>query len=215
MRNRILFLPILFFLGSCAVTGGWQFKKETGDVQLYMQEYPDSAIPEFRATVKIHSSIEKIMMVLSDFSGYPDWVYRCKSARVIKLVDFTEAYIYEVIALPLVRDRDMVIHAQTLRAESGDEMMIRLNAVPDYCNDQDTEPCRKVNKSGLVRVRQSTGSFHLRRIDEDWVEVTWQQHLDPGGLIPAWATRLNLGATPLRSLNNLKAKVERENVTRK
>lgn len=210
MPHRILFLPLIALLGSCAVTGGWQLKQDNGGIQLYMQEYPDSAIPEFRATVKIHSTLEKTMMVLTDFSRCPDWVYQCKAANVIELVDFTEAYIYQIIDLPVVRDRDILIHGRTIRGDSGDDMWIEMNAAPDYCDNNDSEVCRKTKNSNLVRITQSTGSFHVKQIDKKWVEVTWQQHFDPGGLIPDWAARLKLGEVPVKSLSRLKAILEHE-----
>jgi hypothetical protein len=204
-----LVLPVIL-LSSCAVTGGWQFKKEDKGVQLYLQEYPDSAIPEFRGTVRINSTTQQIMMVLTDFADYPNWVYQCKEARIVEEVSNTEAYIYQVIDLPLVRDRDILLHGKTISVDSGNDITIQLNAVPDYCQHKNTTVCQTAINSNRVHVTQSVGSIHLKQIDQDWVEVTWQQHLDPDGAIPDWATRLLLANVPIKSLERLKAIVEQD-----
>ncbi|MFT7244666.1 MAG: hypothetical protein ACI82A_002024, partial [Candidatus Azotimanducaceae bacterium] len=38
--------------------------------------------------------------------------------------------------------------------------------------------------------------------------VTWRQHQDPGGLVPAFLVRPNLSDIPLKSLTRLKALAE-------
>lgn len=206
-RGALLALAVVL-LSACAVHGDWRLQKDTESVQYFEREYPGSAIPEFRAEVRIHASFQDVMAVLTDFSTYPDWVHRLRSIEIVRTVGFTEAYLYQVTELPVIRDRDMLMRGRIVPEEPGRHVVLELEAAPDYCRDKTIEACEKPNRSELVRVRESTGRFDVRQIEPGRVEVVWRQHLDPGGAVPAWATRLMLKDVPIRSLRNLKALAE-------
>lgn len=203
-------LPALaaVLLNACAVHGDWRLQQETGAVRYFEREYPGSAIPEFRAEVRIRASLQQVMSVVTDFSSHPDWIHRLRSSGVVRTAGFAEAYLYQVVDLPLIADRDMLVHGRIVPETPGEHVVLELEAAPDYCDDKTIEACEAPNRSGLVRVRQLSGTFDIRRIDPDWVEVSWRQHLDPGGAVPAWATRLMLKDVPIKSLRNLKALLE-------
>lgn len=196
-------------LGGCAVHhDDWRLREAADEVRYYERAYPGSAIPEFRAEVRIRASLQQVMSVVTDFSSHPDWIHRLRSADIVKTVGFTKAYLYQVVDLPLIADRDMLVHGRIVPKTLGEHVVLELEAAPDYCRGRTITACEVPNRSGLVRVRQLSGTFDIRRIDPDWVEVSWQQHLDPGGAMPAWATRLMLKDVPTKSLRNLKALVE-------
>jgi uncharacterized protein YndB with AHSA1/START domain len=203
-------LPALaaVLLNACAVHGDWRLQQETDAVRYFEREHPGSAIPEFRAEVRIRASLQDVMNVLTDFASHPNWIHRLASTSVIRTVGFAEAYLYQVVDLPLIADRDMLVHGRIVPVEPGEHVVLELEAAPDYCEDKTIQACEAAKRSGLVRVRQLSGTFDIRRVDPDRVEVSWQQHLDPGGAVPAWATRLMLKDVPIESLRNLKALVE-------
>ena len=57
---------------------------------------------------------------------------------------------------------------------------------------------------------QSHGAYQLDQLDDDRVQVIWQQHLDPGGKIPAWIIKGKLQELPLRTLSNFREQVEKD-----
>lgn len=196
-------------LGGCAVHhDDWRLREDESGVRYFEREYPGSAIPEFRAEVRIRASLQQVMSVVTDFSSHPDWIHRLASTSIVKTVGFTEAYLYQVVDLPLIADRDMLVHGRIVPKTPGEHVVLELEAVPDYCDGRTIEACEAPKRSELVRVRQLSGTFDIRQIDPDRVEVSWRQHLDPGGAVPAWATRLMLADVPVKSLRNLKALVE-------
>lgn len=203
-------LPALatVLLNACAVHGDWRLQQETDAVRYFEREYPGSAIPEFRAEVRIRASLQDVMNVLTDFASHPDWIHRLESTGVVRTAGFAEAYLYQVVDLPLIADRDMLVHGRIVPKEPGKHVVLELKAVPDYCDGKEISACEAPNRSDLVRVRQLSGIFDIRRVEPDWVEVSWCQHLDPGGAVPAWATRLMLADVPIESLRNLKTLVE-------
>lgn len=196
-------------LGACAVHhDDWRLREAADEVRYFERAYPGSAIPEFRAEVRIRASLQQVMSVVTDFSSHPDWIHRLRSAGIVKTVGFAEAYLYQVVDLPLIADRDMLVHGRIVPKTPGEHVVLELEAAPDYCDDKTIEACEAPKRSRLVRVRQLSGTFDIRRTGPDWVEVSWRQHLDPGGAVPAWATRLMLKDVPIKSLRNLKALVE-------
>lgn len=202
---------LVSFLAGCAVTGGWQPEREGKDVRVDFREYPGSAVPEFRAVVTIDASRSRVVSVMTDFGAWPEWVYGCSHAAVLQTIGYTEAYVYQVTELPIVRDRDMLMHAEMMTTD--DEMVIEVESVPDYCENNERSACRVPNESNLVRVTELSATFRIRRLDNDQVEVSWQQHLEPGGHIPAWATRLLLVRVPVWSLRQLKQLAEADTLS--
>ncbi len=149
------------------------------------------------------------MSIMTAFGDWPGWVYGCKRAMIVHSIGYREAYLYQVTELPLVRNRDVLIHATISPRQNGGEIVIRFEATPEYCDTKNFSACREPAESNLVRVKKMTGSFHLKQLD-DGVEVTWRQHLDPDGLIPDWATRLMMSRVPVRSLRRLEELAERQ-----
>lgn len=197
---------LVIFLAGCAITGDWQPESEGKDVRVDFRAYPGSAIPEFRAVVTIDASRSSVVSVMTDFGGWPEWVYGCRHAEILQTIGYTRAYVYQVTELPVVRDRDMLMHAEMKAMD--DEVVIEVESVPNYCENNERSSCRVPNESDLVRVTELSATFRIKQLDNDQVEVSWHQHLDPGGNIPSWATRLMLGKVPTWTLRRLKQLVE-------
>ena len=197
-------------LPACSSLGpDWRLEKQTDGINYFVRQSHHPSLPEFKASIRIDASIPEVMQVVTDFSHFPDWVYRCEETKVIALVGYTDAYVYQVNSLPIITDRDIILHGQTQRSEDGKQMQIQLIAEPDYCINNDDEDCASIIKSPYVRVRSASGLFTLIAVSSDTTEVTWQQFLDPGGAIPHWLFRLMLSQVPVQSLKNLKALVEK------
>ncbi len=209
LLHLVLLSTTLVAVNGCAVTGPWRLAKQRQGIELYLQEYPDSAIPEFKGVVTINTSLQNVMSMLTDFSSWPDWVYGCRHAEVVRTLGYSEAYLYQITDMPLISDRDALLHGVTKVDESGNEIVIHVEAAPRYCDNNDISGCRLPNESRLVRVTQLNGSFHLKKLGPDKVLVTWRQHVEPGGGVPDWITRFMLSKVPMRSLQKLKQRLER------
>jgi hypothetical protein len=202
-----LTLSILVSGGCASTQSGWREAFGNTDLQVLLREYPASNIPEFRADILIQSSLANVMYIMTDIGGWTDWLFGARSVEIIQDDDFNNVILYQVTALPLIRDRDMLVHASIIVNDPGQAVTIKVESVPDYCLASDLTSCRVANDSTLVRVNSMKGEFRLRQV-ENAVRVTWQQHLDPGGALPDWITRLMLVQVPKRSLMTLKRLAE-------
>jgi len=210
LQIRLLTLLILTnSLVACTSLGpDWRLTKQRDGIDYYARQSAQKSLPEFKATVKINASIPDVMQVVTDFNRYPEWVYQCQETRVIALKGYSEAYIYQINSLPVIKDRDIILHGVTHRSEDGQQMQIQLNAAPHYCENNDDEDCVAIVESPYVRVTDATGEFTLTKIDNHTTEIVWQQYLDPAGAIPHWLFRAMMARVPLQSLQKLKTIVE-------
>ena len=121
----------------------------------------------------------------------------------MQIIGYQEAYVYQVTALPLVRDRDAIVHARLSSNDSGDKLTIVFESAPDYCLKNKRDACQITNQENTIRVRELVGQFVLQRISKDETILTWEQYTEPAGMIPDWATTLMLPRVPVRSLTQL------------
>ncbi|MEX0942618.1 MAG: START domain-containing protein [Pseudomonadales bacterium] len=206
-RESLCAIALLLLCG-CAAMPDTGEALARDQVRITFEAVPTSAIPAFSATIRVKSSVSRIMSVLTDFGGWPQWVYRCQQVNILQSIGYTEAYIYQVTRLPIVRDREVILHAVILNQSPGQEVVINFEATPDYCDTSERLACEGMKTSKNVRVRELTGSFRIQQITPTEADITWRQHMDPGGNIPAWVVRLIQPNIPVHSLARLKQLVE-------
>jgi hypothetical protein len=206
LNEILLALSVVFLVVGCANTPVEDHAKVIDGIELRFEDFPDSSIPAFVAKIRIKSSMGNLMLILMDFSSWPDWAYGCERIEVLQTVGFTEAYLYQVTSVPVIRNRDSILHA--ISTTSDGETVIDFESVPDFCLESETAACESTKNASLVRVREMSGSFSLNQISNEEVEVTWRQHQDPEGLVPKFLVRSNLSDIPLKSLTRLKALAE-------
>ena len=214
LRPRHIGVPLLMsivLVSGCTSFGpDWQLRKQTSQVAVYLRESSTAGLPEFRATLQVEAPMASVMEALTDFSHHPDWIYHCQRVSVIALKGYSEAYLYQVNALPIIQDRDMILHAVTTSADDGSRIEIRIESAPDYCNDNDDEDCAAISQSNKVRVTRASGTFVLTRVDAKTTAIEWQQFIDPAGALPHWLFALMLAQVPTQSLQRFKSIVEQQ-----
>lgn len=197
---------MIFLTAGCANTSANNHTTVIDGIELRFEDSTGSSIPVFVARVQIKSSLGNLMAILMDFSSWPSWAYGCERIDVLQTIGYTEVYLYQVTSVPVIRDRDSILHATSTSTDGG--VVIKFESVPDYCVNNERPVCESTNNPSLVRVREMSGSFSLKQITDTEVEITWRQHQDPGGFVPAFLVRSNLSDIPLKSLTRLKALVE-------
>ncbi len=202
MTRSGLVLAFVLLTG-CAVDSGWREVRSHEGITVQWRDYPGSAIPEFRAVTEFKGSISYAVSIMTDVASWPDWLYGCQRAEVIEMEGNTVAWVYQEINLPVVRDRQVVARSELKVNQSGQDIVITIAAAGNYCNNHTDDLCREIRAASLVQVNHLSGEFHLEQIDSEHVRLTWQQHLDPGGLIPHWLVRMMLPRIPIQTLSKL------------
>ncbi len=208
-----LFVSVAVLPGCAQLPASWQVQKEKPPVTYSTRSSPLPALPEFKAEVTVQAPMSVVKNILMDFARHPQWVFGCQRSDIIALDNYTDATVYQITQLPIVRNRDVIMAAKARDGENNQgqpTFTVTLEAAPDFCQNNTSAGCQRVNQSKLVRVRQAQGSFTLTELAPGQTQVIWQQYLDPAGNLPAWLYRANLAQVPIKTLRNLKQLVESE-----
>ena len=212
-------LIVLFFLsllpGLANADQQWQLAEEKDGIRVYLRPVEGSEIREFKGVVKISSSLDSLAGVLHNNQACPLWVHQCKDPAVLETFGFSERYVYQVNDFPFpAANRDIIMHALILQQPNDKTLTVKLTAAPDYCNDSNSEQCQKIIASDNVHIQKSQGFYRLQPQNDGTVEVTWQQHIEPGGALPDWMVNSMLVEIPFNTLNNLRQLVKEEKYQR-
>lgn len=209
---QLVFLPLMLGLSLYPILSfaseDWRLDKANDQVEVYLRDYPGSNIPEFKAITQIPASMASILAVLLDVAAYPEWVHQCRKAETLAIVSDREQYIYQVNDLPFARDRDIILQAKLEHRNQGRDITIELEASPNYCEHNAAATCSDIEENAYVPIVESTGSYRMKQLDANTVEVTWRQYLDPGGKLPVWLIRALMADIPLKTLDALHDMVE-------
>ena len=206
-----LFVILTLFSGCAQLPSSWHMQKQKPPVTYYTRSSPLANIPEFKAEVSVQAPMAKVKNILMDFDRHPDWVYGYKRSDIIALDNYSDATVYQETRLPIVRNRDVIMAAKARDGENNQgqsTFTVTLEAAPDFCQNNTSAGCQRVNQSNNIRVRLAHGEFTLTEIGPQQTQVAWTQYLDPAGSLPLWLYRANLAQVPIKTLRNLKQLVE-------
>ncbi len=200
---------LLNFSELTAANYDWKLFHEVNGVKVYVRDIDRNNIVEFKGITRINASIDSILAVLRDHPACPDWFHHCDRAEIIQNVSFTERYHYQQCSLPfLLKKRDFIFHSFLTQNPLTDTFVITLIASPDYCIHKTSSQCRAINSSTDIRVRSAYGYILLEPLHDATTRVTWNQHTDPGGMIPTFLINQLAQDVPLKSLTNLRKIVQ-------
>jgi len=179
-------------------------------IKVYIYSHKNSLFGTFKAITHINASLDSIIAVILDIESSTEWLDACEKSFLIKKLSFTEQYHYQIFTIPFpFKNRDFIFHSTMQHDPLSNAITITMSSAPDYCIDKQSEKCQEANQSGLVRVNKSIGTLKLEP-DDKGTKITWIQHTDPAGHLPAWLVNLLVKKTPYRSLIKLTEKVKEE-----
>jgi hypothetical protein len=208
-----LLLVVLISISGCQslYQNDWTAVKEKNGIEFSLRPVIGSKIPEFKGVTRMEGNIQQMLNVLMDVKSYPNWVYQCESAQVIETIGYDQMYIYQVNTIPLLRSRDTILHGKIESNTSAKILRVHLNARSNYCASKDSAACAEINQSNYLRVTKSSGFFEVEQVADNQLQVTWQQHVEPGGILPAWLVKSQLDNLVINTLENLRSTMAAQN----
>src|SRR5580765_5071510 len=112
MRAVLLFIISLSLSKfSFADSTDWVLKKNENGIAVYTRYAEGSHLKEVRVVNVVESSLSGLVALLLDIKNYPNWIYACSEASVLKEINNHEQYQYQVTDVPWpVSDRDVASH---------------------------------------------------------------------------------------------------------
>lgn len=177
----------------------WKFRSEKQGVSIFSKKVKGSKVKAFKGIATLNVPLRKLYDLLLNHKDYPSWVYRCAEGKTLKKISDTEYYVYLVTNSPWpASERDDVTHVKIRREPKG-IVVFEMKDEPDYLP----------RVKSRVRVPFLKGYWKLVPLGEDKTQVIYEVQADPGGRIPAWIVNHFVIDAPLKSLLNMKKKVER------
>jgi len=172
----------------------WKLRINKEEITVYTRKVEGSPILEYKASMVIKVPLEKVLRNFEDIKKLPQWYYQCAEARLIKSEN-GEHVMYFVLRLPWpVTDRDCVFTwDKSVNPDSGEVKYI-LRLVSGKYPEQ----------KGKIRVVHIKSYWQFTPLKDGSTEVYFQQHSDPGGMIPVFLVNKLSAEIPFYSFRNLR-----------
>lgn len=188
---------LLLILSAEAPQIDWELAASKDGVEVFTGHKQGSRFKAFKAVTRIEASPAEILGVLLDVERYVDWFAYTKRAKVLEATaDARTIYLETEFPWPFANEDMIYKMSQTTTDQT---VRLALEGVPS---------CRPRIK-GVQRMKGASGHIEVRSVGT-LTEVTYTMHTELGGSIPFWLANKNLHELPLRTLGNLKGRLERE-----
>ncbi len=201
------------------VDKNWEVLNTAEDVTVYRSVKALDNIFTFRGVGLVEASIPKLIALMSDPQKMPEWVFNCVEGELVernfketdRTADASSYYqiFYGVTSVPWpLSPRDYVLKAQiTYEKEPGSSLPKNVTIAMRSIQ----HPAKPV-VSGRVRMPVMESMIVMTPGDalgkKTWVDFSVTTN--PGGVIPAWVTRIASRDIPRKTLVNLRKMAQRQ-----
>ena len=176
----------------------WKLRINKEEITVYTRKVEASPILEYKANMVIKVPLDKAIHFFEDIKNIPKWYYQCVQAELIQS-DSPENIIYFVSRLPWpVTARDCVFSwIKSINQVSG-EVIYTLHTVSGKFPEQ----------KGRIRVIYIKSHWRFSPLKDGRTEVYFQQHSDPGGIIPVFLVNKLSVEIPFYSFKNFRKMIQ-------
>ncbi len=174
----------------------WEVREKAEGIVVFSQEKAGSGAAELRGIINFNFSVEEVAKVLTDIPNQIHFVPNCKTSQVLEEEVLpngrVRTLVYQLNAVPVVSDRDMLLEATTWPEGEGASRVWRseFKAVK-----KDTP----VIPDGVVRIEKLHGNWQISAGAKGKGSVlTYTNHAELGGILP------NFVVDSVRAKNMLK-----------
>jgi START domain len=200
MKKKLFWIiSILLLLSfSAPAQENWKLVKDEEGIRVYTKTETGSDYKAFKAEMQVSCKIEDIVGILKNSESINNWIVNCKGVKLLKS-DCNDQYYYIETTLPFpFKNRDMVYHFQYIGIDSGQEK-VTVTGMPDYIPP----------KGGIIRLAKADGYWLFNSIDTSTTAITYQMHVEPGGLIPAWLANPFIVNVPFSTFKELRKIIQK------
>lgn len=201
MPKKLVSLLILLSLPliACAAEYPWKLKLDKEGVSVYTRKVEASPILEYKGIVVVDEPLAKVDRFFEDNTKMPIWFYQCVEAKLIQEESAEKKIYYIVVRLPWpVSERDCVY--------SGVKSVDSKSGVISYVGS--ALPKMLPEEKGRVRVLYLNSIWRFTPLKDGRTEIYFQQHSDPGGIVPTFLVNKLSVDIPFNSLKNLRKMVK-------
>jgi len=178
----------------------WKLNTDKEGIKVYTGEFAGSNVKAIKVECEMDASATELVALLMDVNTSAEWVYRTKSAKIIKQVSPSEIYYYSEVNMPWpVANRDFVAHLTVNQNPATKIVEIDGPAVAGMVPQ----------KKGIVRIDHSMGKWTIVPIDPNHIKVEYTLHTEPGGSLPAWMVNMFAAEGPMEVFKAIKVQLQK------
>lgn len=167
----------------------WELKSEKKGIAIYTREVEGSSFLEFKGETELDANLATLVSLLWTVEDMPQWMFGCVKAELIESSGDLSRKLYLVNAAPgPLKNRDLVIQNIVTQDPSTLEVTYTMDKV-DHPID-----------SGHVQVKTMNGIVKLVPLAANRTKIIYQAHVDPAGIVPAWAANMFVKDNPYNTL---------------
>ena len=199
----LLFIPVIAIADPVITLqpDDWKLEKDKNGILVYTRKPAGSEYKEVKAITNIKTSLSSLVAALIDVPSHTSWIYKCEKAEVLEHVSDTEQYCYTVSDAPWPADnRDIVYQFTVSQDHTTKVVTTNSKSSPDYIPE----------KKKLVRVYEFNTHWIFTPLENGTVQVLYQAHINPAGIIPPWVFNMSVVAGPYKTILNLMEVVKKD-----
>ncbi|WP_040802674.1 START domain-containing protein [Zhongshania aliphaticivorans] len=201
--KQFVLLAGLFFSGFSAQAVDWELAKDAEGVKVFTGAVAGSEYKAFRGEIVVDAELNQLMAVLDDTANFSNWMYNCKSPKLLYKASLLDRYQYLQNDFPWpAKDREMILRNEISQDPASRVTTVKLSSV---ALEKLPAPARQaMPKTGAaVRMEAVQGFFELSPVSDTQTKVIFQLHLDPGGGLPAGLVNALIVDNPFETLKAL------------
>tara|TARA_Y100001934_G_C12232925_1_gene716262 strand:- start:278 stop:1036 length:759 start_codon:yes stop_codon:yes gene_type:complete len=182
VSTATLFTAIVVLSSEASAAAAWEVREKAAGIVVFSQDEPGSGAAKLRGIINLDFSVEEVAKVLTDIPNQVHFVPNCKTSQLLEKEVLANGrvytLVYQVNAVPVVSDRDMLLEATTWPEGEGRTRVWR----SDFKAVSREKP--KV-PDGVVRIENLYGDWHLEAGPRGKGSVlTYTNHAELGGILP-------------------------------
>ena len=195
-----MFTVFLYFNGPCLAQQEWDLIKSKEGIEVFTRTNNVMSFKEFKGKMIMDSSVSDFMSVLYDVEGLVSWGYNLTTARLLERpADSLQIY-YAVAKSPWpYKDRDGVYLNKFSWNKQTKTLWVAIELLDDPIEAE----------GNFVRI-DGYGSWKVRELSSEEIEIIFQMQIDPGGSIKSWMANMFASDTPFYTLKGLKEALKME-----
>lgn len=197
MTRFFLFITILITgLNSLRAEEQWHLEKDKNGIKIWTRKTPNSNLKEYKAISTFNVSCDKITGLFRKVSSYEKWSYKVEpgSVKIIKKISDNDFYLYNVIAAPLIKKRDVISHVRINSPDANGVILINMDAASDLVAE----------KEDCVRIKKMKAFFKITPLGNNKIQLEHQANSSPGGNIPDFMTNMGAVDAPFYMFEKIK-----------
>ncbi len=187
-------LLVPLFLSVPVQAASWEVARDEQGIKVSLSDVGGSDYKMFRGETVIATSVGRLMTAFSDQSSCKSWRFKCGA-----YVSLGSGYFYRRTTLPWPLSDRFVITRNT----QPNETTLLITHIP-LAKLPKNIIAKLPDHDGLVEMKQYSGSWKLKQINEGEVEVVYEIRGNPAGNIPSSMVNKGTVDAPFSTLLKLK-----------